>query len=161
MRPVWGLFAAAACACAPADTGMLELVVLEVRFVDPAPEPGSLRLPVRGSTDRLAVGSDLILTGADLADVQVQPTPLLTLLPSSTAALNEITLILTPEGAARLGRAVAGATGQRLAVVLDGEVISQPLIQGPLSGGAVVLAGDFSQREAQAIALELERARRP
>ncbi len=161
MRPVWGLFAAAACACAPADTGMLELVVLEVRFVDPVPEPGSLRLPVRGSTDRLPVGSDLILTGADLADVQVQPTPLLTLLPSSTEALKEITLILTPDGAARLSRAVAGATGQRLAVVLDGEVISQPVIQGPLSGEAVILAGDFSQREAQAIALELERARRP
>lgn len=161
MRPGWRLFAAAACACAPADTGMLDLTVLEVRFVEPVPEPGSLTLPVRGSTDRLAVGSDLILTGADIEHVQVQPTPLLTLLPASTKALNEITLILTPAGAARLGRAIAGATGQRLAVVLDGEVISQPLIEGPLSGGAVVLTGDFSQRDAQAMAVELERARRP
>ncbi|MGH7629315.1 MAG: SecDF P1 head subdomain-containing protein [Gemmatimonadales bacterium] len=161
MRPVWALLAAAAGACAPADTGMLEPVVLEVRFVDPAPEPGSLRLPVRGSTDRLAVGSDLLLTGADLADVQVQPTPLSTLLPPGTEALNEVTLILTPDGASRLGRAIAGRTGRRLAVVLDGEVVAQPMIRGPLSEGVVVLAEDFSQREAQAIALELERARRP
>ncbi|MBB4266822.1 preprotein translocase subunit SecD [Roseospira visakhapatnamensis] len=45
--------------------------------------------------------------------------------------------------------------GKRLAVVLNGAVISAPVIREPILGGQGIVSGDFSAQEAQDLALLL------
>lgn len=61
---------------------------------------------------------------------------------------------LTPEGGEVFAAFTAAHIGQPLAIVLDGEVLSVPVIQDQL-GVSGVIAGNFSEQEAQNLALQL------
>jgi protein-export membrane protein SecD len=61
---------------------------------------------------------------------------------------------LTPEGAAAFGPFTAEHIGQPLAIVLDGTVLSAPRINDRLDTGGII-EGDFTQQEAQQLALQL------
>ena len=43
--------------------------------------------------------------------------------------------------------------GKMLAIVLDDEVISAPIIREPILGGQVMISGDFSQESAEELAI--------
>jgi preprotein translocase subunit SecD len=47
-------------------------------------------------------------------------------------------------------------TGQQFAIVLDGEVISAPVVNQPIPGGNAQISGDFTQEEAQTLANSLK-----
>jgi protein-export membrane protein SecD len=49
----------------------------------------------------------------------------------------------------------AGHVGQRLAIVLDGEVISDPQISQQIRGGSGSISGSFTREEADALAIQL------
>ena len=55
-------------------------------------------------------------------------------------------------GAKRFARYTAENIGQIFAIVLDGEIISAPRIQGAIPGGSGRITGDFSPEEASRIA---------
>ncbi len=74
--------------------------------------------------------------------------------PASQAPIG-IRLTMTKEGAATLASATAQATGFRLAVVVDGEVVAMPVIREPVTSGMMVIAGSFSDERAKAIAAAL------
>lgn len=58
-------------------------------------------------------------------------------------------------GGQRFGRVTQEAVGQNLAIVLDGAVISAPVIREPILGGSGVISGSFSVQETQDLALLL------
>jgi len=58
-------------------------------------------------------------------------------------------------GARRFGDVTQKSVGQQLAIVLDGKVISAPVIREPILGGSGVISGNFSTQEAQDLALLL------
>ena len=51
--------------------------------------------------------------------------------------------------------ALAG-TGQQFAIVLDGQVLSAPTVEQPITGGNAQISGNFSQTEAQTLANSLK-----
>ncbi len=51
-------------------------------------------------------------------------------------------------GARQFGRATLEHTGERMAIVLDGKVLSAPRINEPILGGSGVITGQFSPTEA-------------
>lgn len=61
---------------------------------------------------------------------------------------------LTPEGSALFGPYTASNIGEAMAIVLDGEVLSAPVINAQLDSGGVI-EGNFTQEEAQRLALQL------
>jgi preprotein translocase subunit SecD len=58
-------------------------------------------------------------------------------------------------GAKRFGEATQENVGRPFAIVLDGEVISAPVIREPILGGQGVISGDFTVQEANDLALLL------
>jgi preprotein translocase subunit SecD len=58
-------------------------------------------------------------------------------------------------GARRFGDVTSENVGQRLAIVLDGEVISAPVIRSPILGGNGVIEGGFTTQTANDLALLL------
>lgn len=61
---------------------------------------------------------------------------------------------LTPDGAAVFGPFTAEHVGDPLAIVLDGTVLSAPVINSRLDTGGII-EGRFTQQEAQTLALQL------
>lgn len=65
-----------------------------------------------------------------------------------------ISFELTPEGAAIFGPYTAANIGQPMAIVLDGTVLSAPVINAQLTDGGII-EGNFTELEAQQLALQL------
>jgi len=58
-------------------------------------------------------------------------------------------------GARRFGDATKANVGRRLAIVLDGKVISAPVIREPIMGGSGIISGKFTVQAANDLALLL------
>ncbi len=59
------------------------------------------------------------------------------------------------KGAQRFGDATTQNIGRRFAIVLDGKVLSAPVIQGAITGGSGEITGAFSQQQVTELALNL------
>lgn len=96
---------------------------------------------------------DLILSTADVEDARVQS--------DEMTGQPVVMLELTSEGATRFGAATARHLRRALAIVVDGEVLSAPIVQSRIDGGRVQItlgaAGDpeATRREAAALAAAL------
>ena len=58
-------------------------------------------------------------------------------------------------GGKKFGEATSDNVGERLAIVLDNEVISAPVINGPIVGGSGIISGNFTVKSANDLALLL------
>ncbi len=63
---------------------------------------------------------------------------------------------LTPDGARRFGDVTAQNIGKPLAIVIDDQVQSAPIIEGAITGGEGIIRGGFSIEEATNLALLLQ-----
>ena len=63
---------------------------------------------------------------------------------------------LTPEGARRFAELTSQNIGKPLAIVLDDQVQSTAIIEGPITGGEGIIRGGFSMEEATNLALLLQ-----
>jgi protein-export membrane protein SecD len=62
---------------------------------------------------------------------------------------------LDAEGARIFGDHTTNHTGEYLGIVLDGVVISSPVIREPITGGSGSISGEFDQEEARRLAIQL------
>jgi preprotein translocase subunit SecD len=67
-------------------------------------------------------------------------------------------IYLTEDGALALARLTTEHVGERIAFLLDGEVVSTPRIMAAITGGRALIAGNFNQDEAREIADRLTAA---
>ena len=58
-------------------------------------------------------------------------------------------------GAQKFGKATSDNVGKRFAVILDGKVITAPIIRTAITGGSGVISGDFTSQEATDLAVLL------
>jgi SecD/SecF fusion protein len=66
-----------------------------------------------------------------------------------------VTLKFNSQGTKKFAKLTRENVGKRLAIVLDGQVKSAPVIREPILGGDAQITGDFSVQEAQDLALVL------
>jgi preprotein translocase subunit SecD len=66
-----------------------------------------------------------------------------------------VTLKFNAEGSRLFDAATAESVGHQLAIVLDGAVVSAPVVQQRISGGEAQISGSFSVAEAQRLAIML------
>ena len=66
-----------------------------------------------------------------------------------------VTFNLDRVGAKKFARATSTGVGKRLAIILDGKIISAPNIVEPIVGGAGQITGDFTFQSATDLALLL------
>jgi preprotein translocase subunit SecD len=70
---------------------------------------------------------------------------------------------LTPEGAKKFAIATTSAghaqpPGNQIAIIVDGRVVSAPIIQAPIRNGNGVITGNYDEQRAKALAAQLEGA---
>lgn len=87
-----------------------------------------------------------VMTGSDLEDAQAVIEP--------NGTRWQINFSLTDEGSQIFGDYTASNIGQRLAIVVDGVVISSPMINARITGQATI-QGTFTREEAESLAIQL------
>ncbi len=94
-----------------------------------------------------------VVTGGEVADAGVAKDDQ----SKDISSLNQfvVTLKFTGEGATKFGEATQRLVGRQgqIAIVLDGNVISAPMVSQAILGGSGVISGDFTQEEARNLAL--------
>lgn len=87
-----------------------------------------------------------VLTGAQLKSAEV-----------TTGKYNspEVAFTMTDEGKATLARHTSDNVGKYMAVVVDKEVVSCPVVNTPITGGEGVITGKFATEEALTLAVKL------
>ncbi len=108
--------------------------------------PGTHLLPGTDARERmLPVRKKVEVAGDELVDAQAS-------FQNNQPVVN---FRFSPLGGHRFGKVTQENIGKRLAIVLDGKVISAPVIREPILGGSGVISGHFTTQEAQDLALLL------
>ncbi len=119
---------------------------LEFRLVAlPRSEVPTITLPIKdGATvvleDEIKMGGDAVDKAAVSMDAQRGVT---------------VDLSLNSEGAKTFGKVTSENVGRQLAIILDGKVFSNPVIESAILGGQAVITGGFSPDEARELAVVL------
>ncbi len=87
-----------------------------------------------------------VMTGADLKTVQVITDP---------TGEYQVSFELTPNGSNIFRDFTTQNIGESLAIVLDNQVISAPVINEPITDGQGVISGDFDYETSNALAIQL------
>ena len=97
--------------------------------------------------ETLKISKRIVMSGENLIDAQ----------PSIQNQQNEPTVSFTLDrlGSQKFGRATTDNVGKRLAIVLDGKIISAPNINEPITSGNGMISGNFTFQEATDLALLL------
>jgi len=122
---------------------------LTFRFVtnDTEDSFGAEKLLFEDGSEEAMVSKRIILSGDNLLDAQ----------PRMDTENNEtvVTFSLDRVGAKRFGKATSTGIGKRLAIVLDGKVISAPVIRDTIATGSGQISGGFTFQSATDLALLL------
>tara|TARA_A100001011_G_scaffold342768_1_gene376559 strand:+ start:265 stop:1818 length:1554 start_codon:yes stop_codon:yes gene_type:complete len=108
---------------------------------------GSERLKYEDSSEESIVSKRIILSGDNLLDAQ----------PRMNSESNETVVSFTLDrvGAKRFGKATSTGIGKQLAIVLDGKIISAPVIRDTIASGSGQISGGFTFQSATDLALLL------
>ncbi len=108
---------------------------------------GAEKLKYEDSSEEAIVSKRIILSGDNLLDAQ----------PRMNNESNETVVSFTLDrvGAKRFGKATSTGIGKQLAIVLDGKIISAPIIRDTIASGSGQISGGFTFQSATDLALLL------
>ncbi len=108
---------------------------------------GSEKLEYEDTKEEAIVSKRIILSGDNLLDAQ----------PRMNSETNETVVSFTLDrvGAKRFGKATSTGIGKQLAIVLDGKIISAPVIRDTIASGSGQISGGFTFQSATDLALLL------
>ena len=108
---------------------------------------GAEKLSYEDSSEESMVSKRIILSGDNLLDAQ----------PRMNNDTNETVVSFTLDrvGAKRFGKATSTGIGKQLAIVLDGKIISAPVIRDTIASGSGQISGGFTFQSATDLALLL------
>ena len=108
---------------------------------------GTEKLMFEDGSDEAVVSKRIILSGDNLVDAK----------PTMNSQTNEtvVSFSLDRVGAKKFGKATSSGVGKKLAIILDGKIISAPQIREPIIGGSGQISGNFTFQSATDLALLL------
>ena len=108
---------------------------------------GAETLKFEDGDDEALVSKRIILSGENLLDAQ----------PQMNNQTNEtvVSFTLDRAGAKRFGKATSTGIGKQLAIVLDGKIVSAPIIRDTIASGNGQISGNFTFQSATDLALLL------
>ena len=108
---------------------------------------GTEKLNYEDNSGEAIVSKRIILSGDNLLDAQ----------PRMNSETNETVVSFTLDrvGAKRFGKATSNGIGKQLAIVLDGKIISAPVIRDTIASGSGQISGGFTFKSATDLALLL------
>ena len=115
---------------------------------DPGDPPDEVEtLPMQKGGGTLQVQKRIMVDGADLVDAQQSF--------DQQTGEPDVTFRFNLRGGQRFGQVTAENVGRPFAIVLDGKVISAPVIRSPITGGTGQITGNFTVDEANSLAILL------
>ncbi len=110
-------------------------------------EFGTEKFLIQGTDEEILVSKRIILSGQNLVDAQ----------PKFDNFNNEpiVSFTLDRLGSQRFGKATSQNIGKRIAIILDNEAISAPVIKDSITGGNGSISGNFTFQDATDLALLL------
>ena len=111
------------------------------------PEGYELKLSKKEGGGPMLLGKESVLGGDAVKDARVDF--------DRTGMQPKISLTFNDEGAKVFGDLTTAHVNERLAIVLDGEVLSAPNIREPILSGTAEITGQFKFEEASLLALSL------
>ncbi|HAG23102.1 MAG TPA: protein translocase subunit SecD, partial [Synergistaceae bacterium] len=118
---------------------------LAAEFAERVEENTDLEV-ARGEEDDIYLLGKTYVTGKSLKDAKTS---------FDNLGRPVVTIEFDAEGAEKFDQATASNIGRQIAIVLDGKVISAPVVQERISGGNAQISGRFSTAEAQRLAIML------
>ena len=108
---------------------------------------GVEKLKYENGTEEATVSKRIIISGDNLLDAQ----------PKMDTQTNQtiVSFSLDRVGAKRFGKATSTGIGKQLAIVLDGKIISAPVIRDTIASGSGQISGGFTFQSATDLALLL------
>jgi preprotein translocase subunit SecD len=135
----------------PGELGfrMIDVSMTPEQSLASAPPPNSELLYGRKESGRYPylVEKRAIMSGSDLTDAQ----------PGFDVRTNEpiVSFRLSTAGARKFAQATSENIGRPFAIVVDGEVLSAPIVREPITGGSGQISGDFTLQSANELAAVL------
>tara|TARA_Y100001970_G_C14164589_1_gene820532 strand:+ start:23 stop:1576 length:1554 start_codon:yes stop_codon:yes gene_type:complete len=108
---------------------------------------GTEKIEFEDGTEEVMVSKRIILSGDNLVDAK----------PTMNNQTNEtvVSFSLDRVGSKKFGKATSTGVGKRLAIILDGKIISAPSVREPIIGGSGQISGNFTFQSATDLALLL------
>lgn len=125
---------------------------VEFHWAEGAPGKGLTEARVPKTGESVYLHKEALITSEDIIEAQA-------LEDLSTRGGYKITLVFTKQAAERMARATEQSDDKRLAVLVEGRVISAPFLSGSIYDKAVI-TGEITKFEAERIASQLNRASR-
>jgi preprotein translocase subunit SecD len=113
-------------------------VKVEFRRAETKPAEGLTEVMVAGTTKKLYLHKEAIATNKDMAQARVT---------SDDQRRPAIEVVFTKDGAKKMAKVFEQHKNKPLAIVVDGKVISAPLLRSAISEKALI-TGKFSRAEA-------------
>jgi preprotein translocase subunit SecD len=136
---LWGCAAGTRAAPQPDRSGS----GFEVRRAEDKPGEGLTEATVAGSARKVYLHREAALTGRDVTEARA-------IVDGTNGPAVEITL--TEEGRKKLAKLTEGHQGKPLAILVNGKVLSAPVVRGTISQGKALISGRFTKAEAETIA---------
>ncbi len=115
---------------------------------DPGDPPNEVEtLPMQKGGGTIAVQKRIMVDGADLVDAQQSF--------DQQTGEPDVSFRFNLRGGQKFGRVTSESVGRPFAIVLDGKVISAPVIRSPITGGTGQITGNFTIDEASNLAILL------
>ena len=118
---------------------------LEVRLAETQPGVGLTEATVPASGQKIYLHESSVITNADVIEAHVE---------SDVNGNPSVTIRVAPDAAVRLENATREHIGKPLAILVNGTVVSAPILRGVLRQDAAIF-GTFTQAEAEQIAAGL------
>jgi preprotein translocase subunit SecD len=115
----------------------------EVRRAEAKPAEGLTEAAVAGTSEKVYLHKDVALTAKDVAGAAVT---------RDGAGNPAVGVTFTEEGTKKFAKLTEEHKGKRLAILVEGKVISAPVINDKVTGGKAMISGRFTKEEVEKLA---------
>jgi preprotein translocase subunit SecD len=134
----------------------MRLVVAEGPQSEPPKDAEQLALMVTNSATGQTYGNVFWVSKTVLIDQNDLQTT--TVVESSVPDKPQIDVTFTPEGTKRFAEVSRQSINKRLAIMIDGQIVSAPVIRSEIPGGKAMISGSFTWNEARQLSNKINQA---
>jgi preprotein translocase subunit SecD len=127
--------------CSPRDDMLIECIAATL-------DRDRIVLVAADSRDKYILGS-VVIDGADVVRAVAVRSQVIGM------AGWHVDFKLTPDATKRFAVATSAAAGKQLALIINGQVVSAPVVEEPIRHGYVTITGGYEEEEAKALAAQL------
>jgi preprotein translocase subunit SecD len=118
--------------------------LLQFRLVEEKEGPDTVAMKVMGKDETLNVNKQVLLNALDVESAKATR--------ERHSGSPGLSLNFTRDGAKKFAEVTAKNVNRKLAIIVDGQLLSAPVIRSRVEGGKAVITGSFTMKEAQELA---------